>query len=666
MAEVKAARLSGYYGELKKFIENSNYNKVIKVANKILAEDVKEVKAWQCKTVALINLDQFSDALTTVIKSKFFSELAFEKAYCEYRLNKVADAFQTIQGAAQSTPKVLELQAQILYRLERYDECHEVYRDIIRTTSDDFDMERETNMTAVLVNRTVEGEEDEGEVPVVDDSASYELIYNGACRLLAAGKLEQALEKLQSAEEQCRAYLTQEEGATEDEVNEEVAIIRVQQGHCLQHLGREREALTIYNSVLKTKPDDPALLAIINNNLVSINRTANVFDSRKRMKAATASGLEHKLTTRQRSTIALNHCLLAYHTNQEEVCRTESQALLKEYPLLTLKARVIQAAQLGREGKLNEAQALLNDCIKEYPQHTTEIQLMTTQILLAKGDKQAACTVLSSLPDKDRNRPGVVSALVALQVAQGDRDAASKVLREAVEWHQNNKTSASQLGELWRHAADFHLRTGDAATAASSLLELHKLNPHDTTTLAQLITAYARYDLKAAQKLSRELPGVGSVVEGLDVETLESALGHRYFKKMQQGRGEASPSSPKAPLTPGLEQKKPVDKKKAKKKKRKPRLPKDYNPAMTPDPERWLPRWQRKGYRKKKDRRVKEVMKGTQGVSSEAADKFDITKTAGTHKPAQAAMSPQPESQGPRRNLIKKKGGGKKKKGSGW
>lgn len=44
----------------------------------------------------------------------------------------------------------------------------------------------------------------------------------------------------------------------------------------------------------------------------------------------------------------------------------------------------------------------------------------------------------------------------------------------------------------------------------------------------------------------------------------------------------------------------------------------------------------------------------------------DITKTAGTHKPAQAAMSPQPESQGPRRNMMKKKGGAKKKKGSGW
>lgn len=66
------------------------------------------------------------------------------------------------------------------------------------------------------------------------------------------------------------------------------------------------------------------------------------------------------------------------------MCRTEAQALLKEYPQLTLKAKVIQAAQLGREGKLTEAQALLNTCVKEYPDQATEIQLMTTQILLAK------------------------------------------------------------------------------------------------------------------------------------------------------------------------------------------------------------------------------------------------------------------------------------------
>lgn len=69
--------------------------------------------------------------------------------------------------------------------------------------------------------------------------------------------------------------------------------------------------------------------------------------------------------------------------------------------------------------------------------------------------------------------------------------------------------------------------------------------------------------------------------------------------------------------TPGSE----LKKKTKKKKKRKIRLPKNYNPDVTPDPERWLPRWQRKTFRKKRDRRAKEVMKGTQGVSSDAADR---------------------------------------------
>lgn len=69
--------------------------------------------------------------------------------------------------------------------------------------------------------------------------------------------------------------------------------------------------------------------------------------------------------------------------------------------------------------------------------------------------------------------------------------------------------------------------------------------------------------------------------------------------------------------TPGAE----LKKKTKKKKKRKIRLPKNYNPDVPPDPERWLPRWQRKTFRKKRDRRGKDVMKGTQGVSSDAADK---------------------------------------------
>ncbi len=42
-----------------------------------------------------------------------------------------------------------ELRAQVLYRLERYEECFSLYRELIRNTSDDFEMERLTNLSAV-------------------------------------------------------------------------------------------------------------------------------------------------------------------------------------------------------------------------------------------------------------------------------------------------------------------------------------------------------------------------------------------------------------------------------------------------------------------------------------------------------------------------------------
>lgn len=59
-----------------------------------------------------------------------------------------------------------------------------------------------------------------------------------------------------------------------------------------------------------------------------------------------------------------------------------------------------------------------------------------------------------------------------------------------------------------------------------------------------------------------------------------------------------------------------------KKKKKKNKLPKNYDPSIPADPERWLPRYERSNYRKKKDRRSKEVGKGTQGAASLGSDQL--------------------------------------------
>lgn len=57
-------------------------------------------------------------------------------------------------------------------------------------------------------------------------------------------------------------------------------------------------------------------MAVISNNLVCLNKDQNVFDSKKRLKAATAAEVEFKLNSLQRFLIAYNEMLFSIMTNQ--------------------------------------------------------------------------------------------------------------------------------------------------------------------------------------------------------------------------------------------------------------------------------------------------------------------------------------------------------------
>jgi signal recognition particle subunit SRP72 len=107
----------------------------------------------------LIQLSKFDEALKFIEKSKLSQELVFEKAYIEYRVDKSAEALKTIEAANVNPlpPNLKELKAQVLYRLEQFDECFNLYKDIIKNSSDDYEEERTTNLSAVVANLATEG-----------------------------------------------------------------------------------------------------------------------------------------------------------------------------------------------------------------------------------------------------------------------------------------------------------------------------------------------------------------------------------------------------------------------------------------------------------------------------------------------------------------------------
>lgn len=429
--------------------------------------------------------------------------------------------------------------------------------------------------------------------------------------MTGTGDFAGAEKRLKASEKMCREFLEEDESTTEEDIENELAIIRVQLAYCLQMQGRNKEASIIYAEALKNKPTDPALIAVASNNSVVINKDQNVFDSKKKIRNALGDNVEHKLNNRQKKSIAFNNCILALFTHQGDLAQLINK-LIAKYPDLEQKAILIQACQLNGDKKYKEASEVLEKFTAKNPNFALDTKFALIQLNLMAGNKSKAIEVLQSLEVSKKFSPGVVSALVSLFLGSNEKSSASQVLKEAVDWYKKNKTNVGDLTDMWRQAADFHLRGGEAATAAKSLEELLRSNPADMKVLAQLVIAYAQFDPAKAQDASKKLPALETITTQKEIDELEATNWMMIAKAVKK----KTPKGDQSPGTPGSED----AQKKIKKRKRKNKLPKFFDPQAKADPERWLPKQERTGYRKKKDRRVKEVMKGSQGTASGQAD----------------------------------------------
>uniref|UniRef100_A0A3B5MHV6 Signal recognition particle subunit SRP72 n=1 Tax=Xiphophorus couchianus TaxID=32473 RepID=A0A3B5MHV6_9TELE len=194
--------VASLWTEVNRCGQNGDYTRALKALSKILHENRDDVTALHCKIVCLVQNGSFKEALNVMnTHTKVLgSEVVFEKAYCEYRLNRVESALKTIENAPDQTDKLKELYGQVLYRLERYDECKTIYTDLIRNSQDEYEEERKTNLAAVVAAMS------QWEKAPMEDlglsESTYELCYNTACALIGQGQLTEAFNTLRQAEGQ--------------------------------------------------------------------------------------------------------------------------------------------------------------------------------------------------------------------------------------------------------------------------------------------------------------------------------------------------------------------------------------------------------------------------------------------------------------------------------
>jgi len=623
MSQAKANRIANSYAEINKGIQTENYSKVIKAANRIINEERSEEEAWQCKVVAQVQSEQFAEALQTITKSPIEKQQQFERAYCLYRLQREQEALTVLQASPGHDLRHRELTAQIHYRLEQYAECHALYQQTA-ATRDDWAVERRANLAAAEVHLCETLKRPAPAAPPA--SASYEQVYNNACAATAAGApADQCLKRLERAIELCRKTL-KAEGCGEEEVEAETAPLRVQQGYVLQRAGRCAEAAVAYGAVGRQGVADAALAAVLCCNQAALEQGQA---QGRRLRQAMSGPLEHKLPRRHLATLQRNAATLAVALQQRGVADPALEAQLAE-----LRqggeggeaATLLLAASVAKAGRLEQALTLLEGapgCAG------ARLGLTRAQIRLMKNDVVGAAAELAGLPPSHRHLPGVVAARAVLYAAKRKTDALDGMFDEIAQAYKDKKpTTRGEVAMLSRAA---HSLTARGQHRAATDLWDALWRSEGDAYLPDLIAACSKVDPARADALAAGVRLPAGLLEACDAAALEARVAGA---KQRDG----APSVKKA----------------RKKKKRKTILPKNYVAGSVPDPERWLPRWQRKksGGRRRKAQRKRDqaVGKGTQGGTGDAADKYDITKNAGAYKSVY-----QPEPTGPRRNANKKK-----------
>ncbi|ESQ28523.1 hypothetical protein EUTSA_v10018246mg [Eutrema salsugineum] len=625
------------FASLNRHINQSEYEQAVKVADKVLSIAPADEDAIRCKVVALIKDDKIDDALS-VIQSfhKVPIDLGYQKAYCLYRQNNLDEALACLRGRERD-PDTLLLEAQILYRLGKTDDCVDVYQKLIKSQVES----AEVNFVAGLVSGGKASQVQRAlESFRIKPTSSFELAFNTACSLIEKNNYADAEQLLLAARRIGQETLT-DDGFADEDIENELAPISVQLAYVQQLIGKNQESTSSYVDFIKRNLDDEPSLAVAVNNLIALKGSKDVSDGLRKLDRLKekdsqifqlSQALDAKLSQKHKEAIYTNRVLLLLHANKIDQARELCAALPGLFPE-SVTPTLLQSAVLVRENKAAKAEELLGQCAEKFPEKSKSVLLARAQIAASASHPHVAAESLSKITDI-QHQPATVATIVVLKERAGDNDGAAAVLDSAIKWWSNSMIENNKLSILMPEAASFKLRHGQEEEASRLYEEIVKTH-RSTDALVGLVTTLARVNVEKAETYAKQLkplPGLKAV----DVDNLEKTSG---AKPMEGAAAAAADSSMQEDVK---------NKEKAKRKrKRKPKYPKGFdpaNPGPPPDPERWLPRRERSSYRpKRKDKRAAQI-RGSQGAVTKQDKQEAAPSTSKSNQATTKSDHPKPSS----------------------
>lgn len=692
MATDQPSELEQCFEKLQKLISQHEHGKIVKLTDTILRLSPGDVDALACKAIANLQLGEYEEAAKVLAHKQLQQEMHFERAYCCYRLGNFDEALKLLGSVGEAHASgALQLAAQVHFRLDQGAACVEAC-DKLKAAGQVSSLELKTNLLAAYVSagRSAQLPELMRQLGMKPRD-SFEIAFNRACGLAEVGDEEAAETAVKAAYKQGEEALFDEE-FSEEEVLGELAPLTVLLAFLLLGSGRAAAALDKLQPLVAGDIHARELAALAANNwavasyLTDAQQKGFYSRSIRKLESLLDKGagggslaldpdIATRLNAQQKQLLHLNRALLYLLSGKLDQARELSGLLLAAYPG-DASVVMLQAVLLAKSGKAAEADKLLagfspSSSSSSSAEEAARPTLLRAQLALEAGNAAAALQLLGSgLPAELQMRPAVLATRVALHEQTGDAAGAESLLQSALKHWQarsaaapRDTAAAAGLGWCLQRLVALKLSQGAAGDAMALYQQLSKLGGAGSTTSAAAMAQLARAaaasgDAEAVAVLRKQLPAAyASLGTGLDPDSLEDAarsasssrrkeeLARRRQEEEDAEEAEAAPKAKKA------------------RKKRKPRLPKGYDASKPngglplPDPERWLPKWQRSDAKKKQRRRRdrQETVKGSQG-----AGKVDEALDRG----AKAERGEEPEkAKGPAKPNLPARAGSKGKGG---
>ena len=580
-----------------------DHDEILKASNAALKKNKSDAEAQHSKIVALLNLEEYDDAVKFVDEcgDSLKTKAPLEYAYALYktgRLREAADLAQTVDDRG-----ARHLEAQARYRLEDPTRTNEIYQEIEKSGGREaFDLK--VNRGALEAQSLWLAQKDAvtARRPGREDLDAFETAYNAGCGSIARGELSQAEVLLKRAKEVCK----HSEDLTEEQKTEELLPIAVQQLYVLEALGKTAEAESLANEITIGTDADPSTSRIGQSNKLLASKIDNPFLAHKTFHSSQKLARSDKLFSYQ----SIPYCsnaktvdlkVLKYDGLAKKKSSTTSNNSTSIAPE-DLIASVFSTAAKARN-EVNKA--AIRNVLPELERRPNDIGLIITlvQMYVLTGNTTAATELMQSLfkrleasstaNEQDvRYTPALVSILVSLYRSQGRRLQIKQELAKAASyWRHKSKAPTSLL----LAAGSCLLESGEAedTKAAAQVFEkLREQNKDDKSARAGFVASHAGDEQDTTSTEAEKLSSVADLTRNIDVDALERAgipASSNAFAiaQINKNRKRAAPDG-------GASKPKRV---------RKSRLPKDYDPSKTPDPERWLPAKDRSSYRPPKGKR---------------------------------------------------------------